>query len=83
MIYPTEEDIGRSVLYTGERFRGKSEEGSLKALSRMADAVFVRYGNNANATLTYNSDLEWTYPRESDVMGDEQPPSAAGTKEET
>jgi hypothetical protein len=46
MIEPTEEDIGRAVVYTGNRYPGgKLEEGVITSFHD--HAVFVRYGSDA------------------------------------
>jgi hypothetical protein len=43
MIEPTEHDIGRAVVYTGNRYPGgKLEEGVITSFNDYA--VFVRYG---------------------------------------
>ena len=45
MIEPTEEDIGRAVVYTGNRYPGgKLEEGVITSFHD--HAVFVRYGSD-------------------------------------
>jgi hypothetical protein len=62
MIEPTEEDIGRAVVYTGNRFPGgKLEEGIITSFHD--HAVFVRYGsdNHSKAT-TLRADLDWGRP---------------------
>jgi hypothetical protein len=58
MIEPTEADIGRSVLYTGNRFvGGKMERGVITGLNHWT--VFVRYGSDAHAKATSRENLEW------------------------
>jgi hypothetical protein len=45
MIEPTEDDIGRAVIYTSNRFPGgKLEEGIIASFHD--HAVFVRYGSD-------------------------------------
>jgi ribosomal protein L35AE/L33A len=58
MIEPTEADIGRRVIYTGNRHPGgKLEYG---VITRIAHGfVFVRYGRELDAKGTYREDLEW------------------------
>ena len=51
MIEPTQNDIGRKVVYTGNRFPGgQREEGVIKSFN--ARAVFVRYGADEDAKAT-------------------------------
>jgi hypothetical protein len=58
MIEPTEADIGRAVLYTGNRYvGGKTERGVITGLNHWT--VFVRYGSDAQAMATSREDLEW------------------------
>ena len=58
MIEPTVKDIGRKVIYTGNRFPGgELEEGVISSFN--ASAVFVRYGPHANSAATLRQDLEW------------------------
>jgi hypothetical protein len=58
MIEPTEADIGRAVLYTGNRFvGGKVERGEIRGFNHWT--VFVRYGADAVAKATSREDLEW------------------------
>lgn len=58
MIEPTKEDIGRKVIYTGNRYRGgKPEEGVITSFNDWG--VFVRYGSNNNSQSTSREDLEW------------------------
>jgi hypothetical protein len=58
MIEPTEADIGRTVLYTGNRFvGGKVERGEIRGFNHWT--VFVRYGSDAQAKATSREDLEW------------------------
>ena len=58
MIEPTEDDIGRAVVYTGNRFPGgKLEEGVITSFHD--HAVFVRYGADKGSKATSRADLEW------------------------
>jgi hypothetical protein len=58
MIEPTEADIGRAVLYTGNRYvGGKTERGVISGFNHWT--VFVRYGADAHAMATSREDLEW------------------------
>jgi hypothetical protein len=58
MIEPVEADIGRTVLYTGNRYvGGKPERGVITGFNHWT--VFVRYGSDAHAKATSREDLEW------------------------
>lgn len=58
MIEPTEEDIGRKVVYTGNRYPGgELEEGVITSFNHAN--VFVRYGAKNNSEATNRLDLEW------------------------
>jgi hypothetical protein len=58
MIEPTEADIGRTVLYTGNRYvGGKVERGVISGFNHWT--VFVRYGADTVAKATSREDLEW------------------------
>lgn len=58
MIEPTEADIGRKVIYTGNRFPGgKPEYGVITHFT--THTVFVRYGGDRYAKGTNRLDLEW------------------------
>jgi hypothetical protein len=58
VIEPTEADIGRAVLYTGNRYvGGKTERGVITGFNHWT--VFVRYGADAHAKATNREDLEW------------------------
>jgi hypothetical protein len=58
VIEPTDADIGRTVLYTGNRFvGGKVERGVITGFNHWT--VFVRYGSDAHAKATSREDLEW------------------------
>jgi hypothetical protein len=61
MIYPEEDDIGRAVVYTGNRYPGgKLEEGVITSFTD--HSVFVRYGADKYSKGTSRADLEWTRP---------------------
>ena len=61
MIEPTEEDIGRSVVYTGNRYPGgKLEEGVITSFHD--HAVFVRYCSDKHSKATSRADLDWVQP---------------------
>lgn len=61
MIEPTEADIGRKVVYTGNTYPGgELEEGVITSLNTCS--VFVRYGKNAGSQATARKDLEWLQP---------------------
>ena len=63
MIKPTQADIGRTVLYTGNRYRGgKIEPGVITSFNE--HAVFVRYGADTGSKATSREDLEWADTRE-------------------
>ena len=59
MIEPTEDDIGRAVVYTGHRRYpgGKLEEGVITSFNDYS--VFVRYGADKHSKATSRADLEW------------------------
>jgi len=59
MIEPTETDIGRAVVYTGNRYPGgKLEDGVITSFNSYA--VFVRYRDSNTSKATSRADLEWT-----------------------
>jgi hypothetical protein len=59
MIEPTEADIGRPVLYTGNRYPGgKIERGQITSFN--ARAVFVCYSGDMLSKATNRADLEWS-----------------------
>ena len=61
MIEPTEDDIGRAVVYTGNRFPGgELEEGIITSFHD--HAVFVRYGSDEHSKATLRADLDWVRP---------------------
>jgi hypothetical protein len=58
MIEPKETDIGRLVVYTGNRYPGgKPELGHITSFN--AYCVFVRYGDDKGSKATSRQDLEW------------------------
>lgn len=58
MIDPTEQDIGRKVVYTGNRYAGgKLEEGVITSFNNYG--IFVRYGSQTTSQSTSREDLEW------------------------
>ena len=64
MIEPTEDDIGRAVLYTGNRYPGgKLKEGFITSFNDYR--VFVRYGANKHSKGTARIDLDWVRPNTS------------------
>src|SRR6266852_2365640 len=61
MIEPTTSDIGRGVIYTGNRYPGgKLEEGVITAFNDYR--VFVRYGADFHSKATSRPDLDWVRP---------------------
>ena len=58
MIDPQVRDIGRSVVYTGNRYPGGLPEVGI-ITSFNSSAVFVRYGDEKHAKATSREDLEW------------------------
>lgn len=61
MIHPTEKEIGRKVLYTGNVMWGNPKEpGVITSVSE--HFVFVRYGDNVHGQATKRVDLEWEFP---------------------
>jgi hypothetical protein len=58
MIEPTKADIGRKVIYTGNRYLSdKVEEGVITSFNSWL--VFVRYGGDYGSKGTDRRDLEW------------------------
>jgi hypothetical protein len=69
MIEPTFDDIGRRVIYTGNRYPGgRLEYGKITGLS--ASSVFVRYEHDKHAKSTAPEDLEWNDAGHSDRRPD-------------
>ena len=60
MINPTQKDVGRKVLYTGNTCWGNPKEPGV-ITSVTEHFVFVRYGNNVSGQATKREDLEWEY----------------------
>jgi hypothetical protein len=58
MINPTSADIGRHVVYTGNRYPGGEPEVGI-ITSYNDRAVFVRYGDDRHSKATSREDLEW------------------------
>jgi hypothetical protein len=58
MIEPTTNDIGRKVVYTGNRYPGGLPEiGVITSIN--SRAVFVRYGDEKHAKATSRDDLDY------------------------
>lgn len=58
MINPTDKDIGRSVVYIGDRYPGaKPERGVIVAVTD--HTVFVRYGADKHSRSTRRENLDW------------------------
>lgn len=69
MIEPTDADIGRGVVYTGNRYvGGKPERGVITGFNHWV--VFVRYGATPYAMGTSREDLEWDDAGHSDGRPD-------------
>ena len=59
MIEPTKDDIGRAVVYTGNRYPGgKLEDGVITSFND--HSVFVCYRDSNTSKATSRADLEWT-----------------------
>lgn len=57
-ISPTPTDVGRKVVYTGNRYPGgRLEEGVITSFNE--HSVFVRYGGDTGSKGTSREDLEW------------------------
>lgn len=75
MINPTKADVGRKVLYTGNRYPGgQPEEGVITSFNSWA--VFVRYGSDYGSKGTSRQDLEWAHHLSRDPV--EPAPRARG-----
>lgn len=58
MIDPTADDLGRAVIYTGNRYPGgRPEQGVITGFNHWQ--VFVRYGAEKFSKVTSREDLEW------------------------
>lgn len=55
MIRPTEEDVGRRVIYDDDH--GTREPGTITSMN--VYFVFVRYGKGETSQATKREDLEW------------------------
>jgi hypothetical protein len=76
MIDPSQDDIGRAVIYTGNRYPGgKTEEGVITSFNNTA--VFVRYGADKHSKGTARADLEWASTAMTRLQISENPPTAA------
>lgn len=65
MIQPTEADIGRGVIYTGNRYPGgEFESGVITSFNDVT--VFVRYDGDRHSKGTSRADLIWQHPPEGD-----------------
>lgn len=64
MIKPTEEDIGRAVVYLPGHWSdyGQAEQGIITSFNE--SMVFVRYGDNPQSKATLRWDLNWLRPKE-------------------
>lgn len=57
-IDPQQSDIGRCVIYTGNRYPGGLPEiGVITSYNQVS--VFVRYGDEKHSKATSREDLEW------------------------
>lgn len=56
MIEPTDQDVGRGVVYTGN-FGGPNEDGTITSFND--HGVFVQYKQGCTSQCTNRSDLEW------------------------
>jgi hypothetical protein len=60
-IDPTENDIGRKVIYRPAHDPiGDAEEGVITSFN--AHSVFVRYGDKTGSQGTDRRDLDWAFP---------------------
>jgi hypothetical protein len=63
MIEPTEDDIGRGVIY--RPLHNPIDGAETGVISSFNDKyVFVRYGSNRVGTATYREHLDWEMPQE-------------------
>ena len=77
MIEPTDADIGRKVIYTGNRYPGgKAEIGVINGFNR--DYVFVRYSVDIGAKATLREDLEWDDAQARSISGQDGAGSPRG-----
>lgn len=62
MIHPTEKDVGRQVIYIGNRvWGGADEEGVITSFNE--HTIFVRYTGDTGSKGTKREDLEWSHPQ--------------------
>ena len=61
MIYPTEDDIDKTVVYTGN-YGGPLEVGKITSFNE--GRVFVQYKGGCTSKSTRREDLEWQFSRE-------------------
>lgn len=60
-ITPTPADVGRPVIYTGNRYPGGvPERGVIHSFNERT--VFVRYDGKLHSQGTNPADLEWEFP---------------------
>lgn len=60
MIDPVTNDIGRLVIYTGNKYPGgELEQGTITSFNE--HVVFVRYRNDNISKATSRTDLEWLH----------------------
>lgn len=59
-IVPTEDDVGRKVIYRAAPGY-EPEEGVITSIGRIGN-VFVRYGSAVNGVSTSKEDLDWVSP---------------------
>ena len=62
MINPTEEDVGRGVVYQASYPNAPREDGVIVRITK--DSIFVRYKGQHPASdgqMTSREDLEWTH----------------------
>lgn len=79
MINPTKADIGRGVVYTGNRYPGgQTESGVITSFNKYV--VFVRYDGERHSKATDRGDLEWEDVAFGDSLG--QPVSGQGAGSE-
>lgn len=57
MIEPTDNDVGRKVVYRAHHPGTQLEEGVITSFNE--SFVFVRYGSGTTSQATSRNDLEW------------------------
>ena len=65
MINPTDDDIGREVIYTAKHHGAKPESGVITSFNE--HIVFVRYGRDTLSKGTAREDLNWAYIRHKQI----------------